>query len=127
MTTHDRHPTHRNPSHRNPRWRDDHPRLPTQGGTALALWRVEVPADRTGPVHFIDTEQIWTIVAGRLTIDLDGTKLTAAEGDTVILPADVLRQVSTDDAGFTAIVAAQAGAKAGVPGSDTMVVPPWIA
>lgn len=100
---------------------------PTQGGSSLALWRVEVPADKEGPVHFIDTEQIWTIVAGRATIDLDGTKLTAAEGDTVILPANVLRQVSTGDEGFSAIVTAQAGAKAGVPGSDTLVVPPWIA
>ncbi|MFI6048303.1 cupin domain-containing protein [Nocardia sp. NPDC051321] len=100
---------------------------PTQGGSSLALWRVEVPADKSGPVHFIDTEQIWTIVAGRATIDLDGVKHTAAEGDTVILPADVLRQVSAGDEGFTAIVTAQASAKAGVPGSDTMVVPPWIA
>lgn len=100
---------------------------PTQGGSSLALWRVEVPADKAGPVHFIDTEQIWTIVAGRANIDLDGTKLTAAEGDTVILPANVSRQVSTGDEGFTAIVTAPAGAKAGVPGSDTLVVPPWIA
>ncbi|MFD6158176.1 cupin domain-containing protein [Nocardia sp. NPDC060256] len=99
---------------------------PTQGGSSLALWRVEVPADTSGPVHFIDTEQIWTIVSGRATIDLGGVKLTAAEGDTVIMPADVLRQVSTVE-GFTAIVTAQASAKAGVPGSDTMVVPPWIA
>ncbi|MEV6562431.1 cupin domain-containing protein [Nocardia sp. NPDC051756] len=100
---------------------------PTQGGSSLALWRVEVPADKAGPVHYIDTEQIWTLVAGRATIDLDGTKLTAAEGDTVILPANMLRQVSTGDEGFTAIVTAQAGAKAGVPGSDNLVVPPWIA
>ncbi|MFB8280590.1 cupin domain-containing protein [Nocardia colli] len=100
---------------------------PTQGGSSLALWRVEVPADKAGPVHFIDTEQIWTLVAGRATIDLDGTKITAAEGDTVILPANVLRQVSTGDEGFTAIVTASAGAKAGVPGGDTLVVPPWIA
>ncbi|WP_194835249.1 cupin domain-containing protein [Nocardia sp. XZ_19_369] len=99
---------------------------PTQGGTALALWRVEVPADKSGPVHIIDTEQVWTVVAGSLTVDLDGTKLTAAEGDTVIMPANVLRQVHTEH-GFTAIVTAQAGAKAGVQGSDTMVVPPWIA
>ncbi|WP_040733604.1 cupin domain-containing protein [Nocardia tenerifensis] len=100
---------------------------PTQGGTALALWRVDVPADRTGPVHFIDTEQIWTVTAGSLTVDLDGTKLTAAEGDTVILPADLPRQVSAGAEGFTAIVTAQASAKAGVPGGDSMVVPPWIA
>ncbi|MEU1997850.1 cupin domain-containing protein [Nocardia gamkensis] len=99
---------------------------PTQGGSGLALWRVEVPADTAGPLHFIDAEQIWTVLAGRIDIALDGTELTAAEGDTVILPANVLRQVRTGN-GFTAIVTAPAGARAGTPDGDGTIVPPWIA
>ncbi|WP_280252677.1 cupin domain-containing protein [Nocardia abscessus] len=99
---------------------------PTQGGSQLALWRVDVPADTTGPLHFIDTEQIWTVLAGRIDVAIDGTELTAAEGDTVILPPNVLRQVSTAG-GFTAIVTAPAGARAGRPDSDGTIVPPWIA
>ncbi|MEU1546562.1 cupin domain-containing protein [Nocardia sp. NPDC005745] len=99
---------------------------PTQGGSGLALWRVEVPADTAGPLHFIDAEQIWTVLAGHVDIVLDGTELTAAEGDTVILPANVLRQVRTGN-GFTAIVTAPAGARAGTPDGDGTIVPPWIA
>ncbi|WP_406273384.1 cupin domain-containing protein [Nocardia sp. NBC_00881] len=99
---------------------------PTQGGASLALWRVDVPAGTTGPRHFIDAEQVWTVVSGRIDIALDGSEITAAEGDTVILPANVLRQVRTEE-GFAAIVAAPAGARAGMPDSDSMVVPPWIA
>ncbi|MFI5541688.1 cupin domain-containing protein [Nocardia sp. NPDC051900] len=99
---------------------------PTQGGSGLALWRVEVPADTAGPLHFIDAEQIWTVLAGRLHVTLDDTELTATEGDTVILPPNTLRQVHTGD-GFTAIVTAPAGARAGTPDSDGTIVPPWIA
>ncbi|MFE7742104.1 cupin domain-containing protein [Nocardia sp. NPDC057455] len=99
---------------------------PTQGGSGLALWRVEVPADTSGPLHFIDAEQIWTVLAGHIDIALDGTELTVAEGDTAILPANVLRQVRTEQ-GFTAIVAAPAGARAGTPDSGGTIVPPWIA
>ncbi|MEU7633242.1 cupin domain-containing protein [Nocardia sp. NPDC049220] len=99
---------------------------PTQGGASLALWRVEVPADTAGPLHFIDVEQIWTVLSGRIDIAIEGSEITAAEGDTVILPANALRQVRTGE-GFAAIVTAQAGARAGTPGSDSTVVPPWIA
>ncbi|MEU2177459.1 MULTISPECIES: cupin domain-containing protein [Nocardia] len=99
---------------------------PTQGGSQLALWRVEVPADTAGPLHFIDAEQIWTVLAGRIDVAIDGTELTAAEGDTVILPPNALRQVRTAE-GFTAIVTAPAGARAGTPDGDGTIVPPWIA
>jgi hypothetical protein len=43
------------------------------------------------------------------------------------MPAGVPRQVHADpDAGFTAVVAAQAGARASVPGGEP-VLPAWIA
>ncbi|MGQ4599864.1 hypothetical protein [Nocardia sp. R6R-6] len=80
----------------------------------------------SGLLHFIDAEQIWTVVTGRLDIAPDGTERTATEGDTVVLPAKVLRQVSTGE-GCTAIVTAAAGARAGTPDSDGTIVPPWIA
>ncbi|MET7773910.1 cupin [Nocardia sp. NPDC005366] len=100
---------------------------PTQGDTGQALWRVEVRPDVAGPVHTIDAEQIWTVLTGQLIVDLDGTKLTAAEGDTVVLRADAQRQVTGGGDGFTAIVTAPAGARARTPGGDTAIVPPWIA
>ncbi|TDD33169.1 cupin domain-containing protein [Actinomadura sp. KC06] len=113
---------------------------PTQGGTeGLALWRVDMAPGRTGPLHAFDTEQIWTFLDGAATIDLDGRKLEAGPGDTVVLPADVPRQMtSRPDAGFTAVVAAHAGCLAYdpdalvddtkcdiAPQGDERLVPPW--
>ncbi|WP_280236211.1 cupin domain-containing protein [Nocardia cyriacigeorgica] len=100
---------------------------PTQGGSSLALWRVEMAPGKSGPRHYIDTEQVWTIITGRADIDLDGTALVAEAGDTAILAADILRQITCGPEGFTAIVTAPAGARASTPDSDTAIVPPWIA
>lgn len=112
---------------------------PTQGGThGLAVWRVDVQPARTGPLHAFDTEQVWTFLDGTATVDLDGRKLEAGAGDTVVLPADLPRQLTAGDSGFTAVVAAHAGCLAYdpdavvddtkcalAPQGDERIVPPW--
>lgn len=83
---------------------------PTQGDAGMAVWRVDMAAGRTGPRHAFDTEQVWSFLDGTATVDLDGRVLEVGPGDTVIMPADVPRQVTTGPAnGFTAVVAAHAG------------------
>ncbi|MEU5992861.1 cupin domain-containing protein [Spirillospora sp. NPDC047418] len=114
---------------------------PTQGGTeGIAVWRVDATPGRTGPLHAFDTEQVWTFLDGAATIDLDGRKLAAGGGDTVVLPAGAPRQVTAGDTGFTAVVAAHAGCLvydpdqvvddtkcAIAPQGDERLVPPWAA
>lgn len=108
----------------------------TQGGSRIALWRVEMAPEASGPPHIFDTEQVWTVLDGGARIELAGDQLTVATGDTMILPADVLRQVFADaEQGFTAIVCASADAKiyptAEAPpaatSDDDKIVPAWIA
>lgn len=112
---------------------------PTQGGTeGIAVWRVDMLPGRTGPLHAFDTEQVWTFLDGAATIDLDGRTMEAGPGDTIVLAADVPRQMTTGDTGFTAVVAAHAGCLAYDPDElvdDTKcaiapqgaerIVPPW--
>lgn len=112
---------------------------PTQGGTEeIAVWRTEGAPGRTGPLHAFDTEQVWTFLGGEATVDLDGRKLEAGAGDTVVLPAGARRQITAGDAGFTAVVAARAGCLvydpdalvdetrcAIAPQGDQRIVPPW--
>ncbi|TDD83076.1 cupin domain-containing protein [Actinomadura darangshiensis] len=112
---------------------------PTQGGTeGIALWRVDMEPGRTGPLHAFDTEQVWTFLDGAATVDLDGRKLEAGPGDTVVLPPGLPRQMTTGDSGFTAVVAAHAGCLAYdpdalvddtrcelAPQGDERIVPPW--
>ena len=112
---------------------------PTQGGTqGIAVWRVDMAPGKTGPLHAFDTEQVWTFLDGAATVDLDGRKVEAGAGDTVVLPADLPRQTTAGDSGFTAVVAAHAGClvydpdalvdpdKCEIaPQGDERVVPPW--
>ncbi|MFF4378817.1 cupin domain-containing protein [Kitasatospora sp. NPDC001547] len=112
---------------------------PTQGSTALAVWHVDMAADARGPLHAMDTEQVWTLLTGTARVDLAGEAFALAAGDTVVLPADAARQIATDT-GFTAVVASPSpayaynpdartpeGACALAPRDDQRVLPPWIA
>ena len=112
---------------------------PTQGDAAgLAVWRVDMRTGQSGPVHSFDTEQVWTVVEGGATVELDGESFTLEPGDTLVMPADVPRQVHCDkEAGFAAIVAARAGAGAYAPAvavptacaalDGDKLLPAWIA
>jgi quercetin dioxygenase-like cupin family protein len=100
---------------------------PTQGGTALAVWRVEMAPGAAGPRHSFDAEQIWTTLAGAATVELDGEAVAVGSGDTIVMPAGVERRVHADaTVGFTAMVAASAGARALTPAGE-LVLPSWIA
>jgi quercetin dioxygenase-like cupin family protein len=90
---------------------------PTQGAsTGLALWRADMDADRRGPRHAADAEQVWSFLEGTATIDLGGREFTVAPGDTVVMPADVPRQVTTPpESGFVAVVTAPAGSEVYIP------------
>ncbi len=100
---------------------------PTQGGSGIALWRVDMAPGAAGPLHAFDTEQVWTVLDGGATVTLDGEDLTVAAGDSVVLPAGALRRITADPrTGVAAVAAAAAGARAAVPG-DEPVLPAWLA
>jgi quercetin dioxygenase-like cupin family protein len=86
---------------------------PTQGDAGQAVWRVDMRPGQSGPLHAIDTEQIWTVLEGRATVSLGSGTVDVAPGDTLVIPADVPRRVTADaTGGFAAIVIAPAGMRA---------------
>ncbi|MFD8530273.1 cupin domain-containing protein [Streptosporangium canum] len=86
---------------------------PTQGGSGQVVWRVDMRPGQAGPLHAIDTEQVWTVLEGGATVELGDEKLTVGPGDTLVLPADVPRRLTSDPAaGLAAIVVAPAGMRA---------------
>ncbi|MCG5215809.1 cupin domain-containing protein [Streptosporangium soli] len=114
---------------------------PTQGGASQSLWRVDFAPGREGPLHACDSEQVWTLLTGSAVVELGGDRFTLTTGDTVVMPADVPRQMFSDPlTGFSAIVtgpgtsevynpggvsAADAGELA--PKDAARIVPPWVA
>lgn len=91
---------------------------PTQGGAAQPVWRVDMGPTVTGPTHAIDAQQVWTVLAGGATLEIDGGELAISVGDTIVIPADVRRRITAHGAGLSAIVVAPAGMRAYAPGVD---------
>jgi quercetin dioxygenase-like cupin family protein len=102
---------------------------PTVGGAQRqALWRVEMRPDQSGPLHAFDVEQIWTVLAGSATVELDGEIVAVAAGESVVMPAGAVRRIAADRTdGLTALVAAPSGARATLPDGTDGSVPAWIA
>ena len=96
---------------------------PTLGGAGLALWHVEMTPGASGPAHAFDTEQVWTLLVGGATVVLGEEELVVGPGDTLVMPADVPRQVVAGERGMTAIVAAPGGCRAYTLDRDVVVDP----
>jgi quercetin dioxygenase-like cupin family protein len=100
---------------------------PTQGASRQALWRVEMAPGAAGPDHVMAGEQIWTVVDGAARVEVAGDVVELAAGDTIVLPAGVLRRIHADtERGLGAVVTGPGDDTASGPGRDP-VVPPWIA
>ncbi|WP_328807938.1 cupin domain-containing protein [Nonomuraea antri] len=113
---------------------------PTQGEAGQVLWRVDAKPGMEGPYHAIDVEQVWTWLDGTGRVVLGEAAFEVGPGDTMVLPADVPRQMFADaERGFVAIAAGPVGAQAYNPGGvsepeacdlapkgDERTVPPWL-
>lgn len=85
---------------------------PMQGGASQPVWRVDMTPTATGPTHAIDAQQVWTVLNGGATVEIDGAVVAISPGDTLIIPADARRRITSSDAGLSAIVVAPAGMRA---------------
>lgn len=100
---------------------------PTLGATnGRSLWLVDMVADATGPLHSFDTEQIWTVIDGTATIEIDGVAYPLDPGDTLVIAAGAQRQVHATTA-CRLLVTGDATATARVAGeSESRGTPAWI-
>ena len=97
---------------------------PAQGGAGLAVWRMDITPGAAGPVHAYDTEQVWTVISGAATVELDGGAIKLAPGDTLVIPAGATRQmIAGPQAGVSAISVTPAGTRAYSPAGPIQVDP----
>jgi quercetin dioxygenase-like cupin family protein len=99
---------------------------PSLGEASQPLWKVEMQAGQTGPIHTISAEQIWTLTGGGATFEISGETFTVEAGDTVIVPAGALRRIHSDPAdGLSAFVVSTANARAALLDGTDKGVPAW--
>jgi quercetin dioxygenase-like cupin family protein len=112
----------------NPERHDDDPGLRDAGDTdGLSMWQVEMAGGSRGPRHVFDSEQVWTVLEGELTVELAGEERKLGAGDTVVLPSGAERQL-TARTDVHLLVCGRSDAIVRVPGEDApRGTPPWIA
>jgi quercetin dioxygenase-like cupin family protein len=91
------------------------------------MWQVEMAGGSRGPRHVFDSEQVWTVLEGELTVELAGEERKLGAGDTVVLPSGAERQL-TARTDVRLLVCARSDAIVRVPDEDApRGTPPWIA
>lgn len=68
---------------------------PTLGASAeLSLWLVEMAAGARGPGHTFDSEQLWTVLEGEMSVTVEGASIDLGPGDTIVLSGGEVRQIT---------------------------------
>src|SRR5580698_3625897 len=89
---------------------------PTLGSTArLSMWEVEMTEGASGPLHVFDSEQIWTVLDGELSVAIASETENLSSGDTVVMPEGLERQI-TAKSDVRLLVCGHGNAIARVPG-----------
>lgn len=97
---------------------------PSLSGSAHSLWRTSMELGQRGPLHSFDVEQVWTVLAGRPRIVVEGQEYSLSAGDTLRISAGAMRQVFADDA--AKFVVCGDGAARATPANGESGAPPWI-
>ena len=95
----------------------------TPAGADIAVWRTEMPAGATGPLHAIDTDQVVVVLEGDLSAEVDGRSCQVPVGDSLVLPARSQRRLTAGATGLVTLTASTPGARARVGDADPVVVP----
>lgn len=90
---------------------------PSRGSTQIALWTVEVPPDARGERHSVDKEEVFHVLAGRVSVH--GREV--GPGETVVVPPHTDFELVGGPA--TVLVATSVGIT-GLIGEER-ITPPW--
>lgn len=100
---------------------------PTLSNTRdFSVWQVDLGAGARGPVHVMDSEQVWTMLAGDASCVVEEVHYDLTEGDTIRITGGVTRQFVAKTA-TVFLVCGRSDAQASTPTSEHPVTPPWIA
>lgn len=97
------------------------------GSEQLSVWRVEMSPGQAGPMHSFDAEQVWLVVTGSPTVEVDGERFELSAGDSLQIPALAARRIEAGE-GAAFLVCGRADAQVVTGTADGVpVTPPWIA
>ncbi|MFE3260722.1 cupin domain-containing protein [Nocardia sp. NPDC059091] len=99
---------------------------PSSGSSELCLWRLEVAPGTQGVPHRVHREEAFVLLAGSITLTIDGEAARLAPGDAAVAPAgSTIRLDNPDDRTAEVLVNAPVGFT-GELLDGTVVNPPWV-
>ncbi|MFC6598588.1 cupin domain-containing protein [Kitasatospora paranensis] len=100
---------------------------PATGARTLRAWRLEISEGVRGVAHTISHEEVFHLLAGAVTVSIDGDEAALAPGDTAVAPAGSALRIDNPGPGPAAVwVTTTAGLSAELP-DGTTIRPPWAA
>ena len=90
---------------------------------SVAVWRTEMSGDSAGPVHLVSEDQVVVVLQGTMLAVVAETTYELTAEDSLVLPADVPRQLTAGPGGVTVLVSSVPGAHAQVGSGDAVPVP----
>jgi mannose-6-phosphate isomerase-like protein (cupin superfamily) len=98
---------------------------PSRGSKENSAWRLTIKPGTEAPPHFLDREEIFIALSGRLTVTMDGTVLQVEPGDALVVPAHQQFKMANPGADpFEAVVILPVGGQGIIPGQEPFI-PPW--
>lgn len=98
---------------------------PTLSESNTSLWIVEMKRGASGPLHSMSSDQVWHLLSGSVTCEIDGESIALEPGDTLRISGGVNRQFrAQSDARL--LVSGASDAEASTDNGVTSVVPGWI-
>ncbi|MFJ9365719.1 cupin domain-containing protein [Nocardia sp. NPDC101769] len=99
---------------------------PSTGSSELCLWRLEIAPGTQGVPHRVHREEAFVLLAGSITLTIDGEAARLTPGDAAVAPAgSAIRLDNPDDQTAEVLVNAPVGFT-GELLDGTVVNPPWV-
>jgi quercetin dioxygenase-like cupin family protein len=99
---------------------------PSRGAGSVSLWRIELAAAASSPLHLMDVEEVFLAIDGRAILVVDSTETVVEAGDCLILsPGTAFTLTAGADGPFRAVACMPAGGRATILPDGPTFVPPW--
>ncbi|MCA9671092.1 MAG: cupin domain-containing protein [Myxococcales bacterium] len=113
------------PTHELPHARFTSLATPSRGSAETSVWRVEIAAGSEPAPHSVTREEIFVVLSGEASVEIDGETRRACSGDAIVVPPDTLFSIANaGDTPLTLLCALPVGGQARLPDGEPFT-PPW--